>query len=159
MQTICPACIISALMKWILPPDERRQATVPKETNSVAGCGSCRCRSCMLWWSGRCPHGECYDDFRAKEQPYNEVHPNLPPRTGWSNWKQDQAYWCRGGVFYPQSSCEHYVPYEGSKVKSCLEANVQMFQDGYIQCSIVDSVGCAECYKRLENSRQRLEGA
>lgn len=120
---------------------------------SMAGCGNCLCKTCLFWWSSRCPHGECYDSFRAKEYPYNEMHPNQPPRTGWSNWKQDQAFWCRGGTFYPQTMCEHYVEYTDSEVKTCLEANVQIFQDGYIQCSILDSIGCEECYRRFEARR------
>lgn len=77
------------------------------------------------------------------------VHPDEPPRTAWSDWKTDQAFWCRGGTFYPAAWCEHYVKYTGSHVESCLGANVQVFQDGYIWCSIIDSIGCEECYKRF----------
>lgn len=78
------------------------------------GCEDCLCRSCMFWWSSRCPHGECYDEYRAKVNPYDKAHPNDPPRTLWSNWKSEQAYWCRGGTHYPQQVCEHFVCYEGS---------------------------------------------
>lgn len=124
------------------------------EEISVAGCSDCLCRDCMLWWSNRCPHGECYDDMRAKKNPYDVAHPNKPPRTGWTNWRTDQAYWCRGGTTYPQHTCANYVHYEGSKVKSCLLANVQIFQDGYIACSIVDSIGCEECYRRFEEQTE-----
>ena len=35
-------------------------------------------------------------------------------------------------------------------VRSCLDANVVVYQDGYIQCSIIESVGCEECYRRFE---------
>lgn len=124
---------------------------------SVAGCSDCLCRSCLLWWSGRCPFGECYDEHRAKINPYDTAHPNMPPRKLWSNWNKpgEQAHWCRGGTFYPTNSCEHYIIYQEEKTicKSCLESNVTVFQDGYINCSILDSIGCQECYRRFEQSQ------
>lgn len=122
--------------------------TIFETVPSIAGCGSCLCKTCLLWWSNRCPHGECFDDLRAKEHPYDKAHPCDPPRTGWSNWKNDLAYWCRGGVCYPQHTCKAYVEYTGCQVKSCLLANVQIFQDGHIGCSLIDSVGCETCYGR-----------
>lgn len=121
------------------------------------GCGICLCRDCLKWWSDRCPHGGCYDDLRAQQDPYDKAHPGDPPRTGWSNWRSDQAYWCRGGVTFPTHVCAGYTHYEGSVVKECLCANVQEFQDGYIACSIVETVGCTECYRRFED-RLRREG-
>lgn len=116
---------------------------------SAGGCGSCICRNCLYWWSARCPYGECWDDHRAATDPYDKAHPDKPPRTHWTNWRTDQAYWCRGGAFYPVHYCEHFVRYRGQQVKSCLDANVSIFQDGYIQCSIVNTVGCQECYRRF----------
>lgn len=115
-------------------------------------CSSCVCRNCLYWWSGRCPYGECFDDHRAKAEPYDKAHPGKPPRTGWSNWNKpgEQAHWCRGGTCYPIYYCDKFVKYTGCHVKECLEALVRVFQDGYIDCSIIDSVGCEECYKRLE---------
>lgn len=76
---------------------------------SFPHCGSCVCQKCLYWWSGRCPEGECYDDKRAKEEPYNKAFPERSPRTQWSNWNLpgEQAHWCRGGTFYPVSYCEH----------------------------------------------------
>lgn len=124
---------------------------------SVAGCGSCICRNCMLWWSSRCPYGECFDSWRAQNEPYDAAHPNAPPRKEWTNWAQDQAYWCRGGVYYPASHCEHFAPYTGSVVKSCLLSNVQLWPDGHIQCSIVDTIGCEECYRRFEAEHIEIE--
>lgn len=53
---------------------------------SFPHCGSCVCQKCLYWWSGRCPEGECYDDKRAKEEPYNKAFPERSPRTQWSNW-------------------------------------------------------------------------
>ena len=113
------------------------------------GCRQCICKACLYWWSARCPHGDCWDDHRAKENPYDMAHPNNPPRTGWSNWKSDQAYWCRGGVFYPIYYCPHFVKYHGCQIKECLKCNVAVYQDGYIGCSIVDSVGCEVCYQEF----------
>ena len=135
-------------MKRRTRPKDYEQLSIFEEPGIT--CGDCWCRECLFWWSGRCPHGGCYDDLRAKYNPYNTAHPNEPPRTGWTDWRAEQAHWCRGGIFYPQRMCPNYEHYEGSKVKECLQANVQVFQDGYISCSLVDHIGCAECLKRFE---------
>lgn len=115
------------------------------------GCGHCICKKCLLFKSGRCPYGGCYDDYRKPHKPYDKSHPDEPPRTGWSNWKNDQAAWCRGGIFYPAYECSHFIKYisEKMRVEECILANVVVFQDGYISCSIVDSIGCEECYSRM----------
>ena len=118
------------------------------------GCNKCLCRDCLYWWSDRCPYGVCYDDKRAQEKPYDATHPNKPLRKVWTDWKGDQARWCRGGVFYPQRICEHYKRYSGSIVKSCLMSNVQVFQDGFIGCSLIETMGCEECYKRFEEKER-----
>lgn len=120
-------------------------------TCPAMGCQACICRGCLMWWSSRCPYGECYDSHRAAVNPYDAAHPGKPPRTLWSSWRTDQAFWCRGGTFYAAVWCEHYVRYSGeSSVRSCLGQNVQVFQDGYILCGIIDTVGCTECYRRFE---------
>lgn len=102
-----------------------------------------------MWWSDRCTYGRCYDDHRASVIPFPG-----PERRSWSDWNRpgEQAHWCRGGAFYPVMSCEHWVEYQRDKavVRSCLDANVVVYQDGYIQCSIIESVGCEECYRRFE---------
>ena len=110
-------------------------------------CGQCICRKCLYWWSGRCQHGRCYDDFRAQDDPYDKAHPGRPPRTFWSDWNKpgEQAHWCRGGDFFPVSYCEHYVRYEDSTIEGCIRANVQIFQDGYMTCVLKDSIGCEAC--------------
>ena len=111
----------------------------------------CICEKCLYHWSGRCPYGNCYDDLRAKENPYDKAHPEESPRTYWSKWKKDQAYWCRGGMFYQSHECDKFVEYDKSKhiVKECLEAIVDVYQDGYIGCSLVELIGCEECMKRF----------
>lgn len=115
----------------------------------------CVCKSCLMWWSGRCPYGGCYDHHRADVLPYDKEHPNDPPRTGWSNWREDQAYWCRGGAFYAAFYCEHYVKYQGSNVSDCLGAVVQRFQDGFMRCGLGEVIDCESCYKRfLENTNE-----
>lgn len=124
----------------------------------IGGCSGCCCRDCLYWWSERCPYGSCYDDLRAKRDPYDKAHPEEPPRTWWSNWNNpgEQAYWCRGGDCYPAYYCEHFVKYKGQQVKHCLKAAISIFQDGYMSCSIIDSVGCEKCYEEFER-RQKWE--
>ena len=114
-------------------------------------CRDCLCKNCLRWWSSRCPHGECFDDKRAEDAPYDKVHPGKPIRTTWSDWNKtgEQAHWCRGGIFYPTGYCEHYQKYKGSQIKECLKTNVQVFQDGYVSCSLVTSSGCDACYKEF----------
>ena len=132
------------LQEWIKP-------------DAIPHCGDCVCRSCMYWWSGRCPYGECYDDHRTAVAPYDKA--DKPPRTWWSNWNKpgEQAHWCRGGILYPVKYCEHFVKYKGQKVKECLKANVSVFQDGYIQCSLLEKIGCEQCYRELEEKIEREE--
>lgn len=124
-----------------------------KNRDSVAfSCSQCVCRSCLYWWSQRCPHGGCWDDHRAKVNPYDKAHPEKPPRTLWSNWDKpgEQAHWCRGGSLYPVSYCEHFAKYQGSQIKTCLKCNVQIFQDGHINCSLLENFGCEKCYEEWE---------
>lgn len=123
-------------------------------------CGACVCRSCLYWWSGRCPFGCCYDDKRAEENPYDKAHLDRPPRTAWSDWNKagERAYWCRGGTFYPVRYCERFVKYKGCVVKECLEANVVVYQDGYIDCSLLENRGCEECYRRFCEKQKREDG-
>lgn len=131
-----------------------------KQKNGIfQGCDKCICDKCLYWWSNRCPYGGCYDDRRAKKDPYNKAHPNEPPRKLWTNWNKlgEQEHWCRGGSFYPVSYCEHFVKYEGSTVEDCVDAPIQIFQDGYIVCSLKNSIGCEACIERNENKNPRNE--
>lgn len=120
-------------------------------------CKPCICNSCLYWWSNRCPHGEYYDDLRARKNPYDKVHPDKTPRTGWSEWNKpgEQAHWCRGGIFYPVSYCEYFAKYKGCTIKECLKCNVAVYQDGYIACSLLDSCGCERCYEEFERRMER----
>lgn len=63
-----------------------------------------------------------------------------------------------GGSCYPSKSCDHYVKYQKPTVKECLEAAVTVWPDGYIDCSLVDSIGCEECMKRWEKKQLLKEG-
>ena len=121
------------------------------------GCDSCVCKRCLYWWSDRCPYGRCYDDLRAEDDPYPKAHPGEPPRKFWSDWQKpgEQEHWCRGGVFYASYWCWHYVRYTGQQVRTCMECNVSVFQDGYIQCSYPP--GCEECYQRFEERMKQEE--
>jgi len=125
--------------------------------SALTGCHECICKKCLYWWSGRCSKGGCYDDFRAKDDPYDKAHPHpgLQPRKLWSNWNKpgEQAHWCRGGIFYPANYCESFVKYEGTTVEECVRAAIEVFQDGHIRCSIKDHIGCEACTadEKIEN--------
>lgn len=117
-------------------------------------CGQCICRSCLYWWSSRCPYGGCWDDRRAEVEPYDAAHAGEPPRTQWSDWNKpgEQAHWCRGGRLYPVHYCPEFVKYKGQQVRYCLDSAVSVFQDGYIQCSLIDTIGCQACYDIFNRS-------
>ena len=44
-----------------------------------------------------------------------------------------------------------FVEYTGSKVKQCILATVEIYQDGYMHCPIINSLGCDYCYRRMED--------
>ncbi len=122
----------------------------------LAGCGDCICRSCLYPKSSRhCPKcdGSCYDDWRAKHNPYP-----YGTRKSWTDWNEpgEQEHWCRGGAFYKAHYCDQYVPYDDDRTTwaPCLSASIATFQDGYQWCPLLEPVGCEWCYevfqKRLE---------
>lgn len=117
-------------------------------------CFNCVCRSCLLWWSQRCPHGGCRDDWRAVHDPWPG-----PVRKGWTNWDApgEQSHWCRGGALYPVNNCLEFIHYDSEEtvVKDCLEGVIVKYQDGFIQCSLIDVFGCEECYRRFEERSDR----
>ena len=82
-------------------------------------------------------------------------------RKVWTNWDQpgEQAHWCRGGAFYPVDTCPHFIRYEQDKtlVRSCLKENVQVFQDGYILCGLVNTLGCERCYQEFEEQMETVQ--
>lgn len=133
-----------------------------RKKSNIGGCDGCVCKNCLYWWSDRCPYGKCYDDHRAEQEPYDKAHPNKTSRKGWSKWDrpEEQAHWCRGGIFYPQYYCSHFIKYQGQQVRECLDAVVAVFQDGYISCSLVDVAGCEECYRRFNEhlAEERING-
>lgn len=121
-------------------------------------CSSCACGSCLYWWSSRCPYGECYDDKRAKTEPYDRTYPEKTPRKQWSDWDKpgEQAHWCRGGTFYPMHYCERFVKYQGCTVEECVDCNIQVFQDGYIICPTKSNIGCDACVDQA-GIQERIE--
>ena len=125
---------------------------IKSQRKTFPSCEDCVCNNCLFYCSGRCPYGGCFDDKRALDYPYDAAHPDEPPRKLWSQWAEpgEQAHWCRGGIFYPVSCCKDFVKYKGCKVKECLKANVAVYQDGYVQCSLLDNFGCERCYKEFE---------
>ena len=118
-------------------------------TGVELSCSTCVCQDCLMWWSRRCPYGGCWDNERARVNPWPG-----PVRKSWSDWDQpgEQRFWCRGGAFYPVGHCDRYIHYERDKavVQDCLEAAVVKYQDGYIQCSMLDVYGCEVCYRHFE---------
>ena len=119
-------------------------------------CGDCICRYCLYWWSSRCPYGQCFDDLRAKENPFDEKYPHRSPRKLWSDWAKDgeQAHWCRGGIVYPTDHCEYFEQYTGQRIVRCVEAQTQEFQDGYVICLIRENMSCTTC---MENLSRKLK--
>lgn len=128
-----------------------------EKARTIHSCGECVCRSCLHWWSSRCPYGGCYDDYRAKTDSYNKAYSNKPPRTAWSNWNKpgEQAHWCRGGILYPVSYCEHFAKYKGSVVEDCVASSIQVFQDGFIKCPLKKSIGCEACIAQAEGKEKQ----
>ena len=61
-----------------------------RDTKVIHHCGQCICENCLYWWSGRCSYGRCFDDYRAKENPYDKAHPDKPPRKAWNTRKPMQ---------------------------------------------------------------------
>lgn len=118
-------------------------------------CSDCVCQKCLFWRSHRCPYGKCFDDYRAKHEPYDAAHPDKPPRTQWSNWNKpgEQAHWCRGGTLYPVWYCKHFKKYKGQQVQTCIKAQISVFQDGYIECPLVENFGCEACYRELKERK------
>lgn len=57
-------------------------------------------------------------------------------------------------VLVAVSYCPKFVKYKGCQVKECLKCNVAVYQDGYIACSLVDTLGCTECYKEFMESME-----
>ena len=126
-----------------------------EQPKAEMGCEKCYCKDCLYWWSSRCPYGICWDDHRAEVNPYTKAFPDNPPRTGWSSWNRcgEQEHWCRGGMFYPERKCKHYVKYEGQTIEECVDANIAVFQDGYVQCSLKESIGCDACIAQAEGRK------
>ena len=122
-------------------------------------CKPCICNRCLYWWSDRCPNGHCFDDKRAVDDPYDKAHPDKPPRNAWSDWNKpgEQAYWCRGGIFYPTYRCSHFERYTGVKIEACIQCNITVYQDGYMFCPLVDNIGCEACYGSMMSALEDAE--
>ena len=44
-----------------------------------------------------------------------------------------------------------FTEYTDSEVKQCILATVEIYQDGYMHCPVLDCYGCEYCYKRMED--------
>ena len=141
----------------VITVTSNREAAGARPKAHDGGCGECVCLSCLMYHSGRCPYGGCWDDLRAIEQPYTEYHSDI--RKTWTNWNKpgEQEHWCRGGICYEfDGACPSFIRFDPARkiVRTCLLANVEKFQDGFIRCSIIDSIGCEECYRRFEEEQK-----
>lgn len=132
-------------------PDIMSQIALNSPYVSSISCRKCMCSNCLYWWSSRCPYGGCYDNERAKVLPFHMAHPEAGIRKLWSGWQKEQAFWCRGGTFYPSIYCEHYEQYEGQEIIECVACNIAVFQDGYVSCTLKEHMTCEECIARQEN--------
>jgi len=92
-------------------------------TISVGGCGNCACKVFNCLYS---TSGRCKG--RCTEQG------------------------CKGGICYPAVPCARFVKYTSQIVKECLKANVSVFQDGYISCSLIEDYGCEKCLNEFEEA-------
>lgn len=117
-------------------------------------CSECYCNTCLYHWSSRCKYGICWDDHRAKVNSYNKAFPDKPVRKQWSNWNKpgEQEHWCRAGIFYPEQTCEYYVEYQGCSFEECVRTNITIFQDGYVECRLKQSIGCEACIAQSEGN-------
>jgi ParB family chromosome partitioning protein len=50
----------------------------------------------------------------------------------------------------PCPNGKKFIEYTGSEVKQCILATVEIFQDGYMHCPVLDCNGCEYCYERME---------
>lgn len=114
----------------------------------MASCSDCACRYCLYWWSGRCPHGKCRDDWRAVHAPWPGKIRKL-----WSDWDKpgEQAHWCRGGALYPADECQEFVQYTGQEIEQCYRSPIRVFQDGYRICPMMVNGTCEQCLKGMAN--------
>lgn len=71
---------------------------------------------------------------------------------------------CFKCLFYESHRCQNnwnkpcpdgmqFEEYTGSKIKQCMLATVEVFQDGYMHCPVIDYYGCEECMKRLKEDK------
>lgn len=118
-------------------------------------CSECICRYCLYWWFGRCKYGECYDDCRAKDDPYTKY---FPERHLWSNSHNpgEQEHWCRGGSWFVSEDCDYFEQYEGQKIEQCYRAMTSVFQDGYRICTMMVNGSCEQCLKELDRKMNEV---
>lgn len=58
-----------------------------------------------------------------------------------------KSHRCRNEKSCPEGMM--FIEYTGSIVRQCLYATVEVFQDDYIHCPIIEEIGCAECEKKF----------
>jgi hypothetical protein len=60
-----------------------------------------------------------------------------------------ESHRCRSNWNKPCPDGMQFEEYTGSKVKQCLLATIEVFQDGYMHCPVIDCYGCEHCMERL----------
>lgn len=59
-----------------------------------------------------------------------------------------ESHRCRNNQTCPDGM--KFIRYTGSTVKQCILATIEVFQDGYIHCPVLDCYGCEKCMKETE---------
>jgi hypothetical protein len=65
------------------------------------------------------------------------------------------SYRCRNEKSCPKGY--KYKEYTGSKVRECIGATTEIFEDGYIQCPVIECYGCEKCIEMYGESISNKE--
>lgn len=58
-----------------------------------------------------------------------------------------ESHRCRNQRFCPDGM--RYEEYTGSTIRQCLYATIELFQDGYVHCPVIDCIGCEVCMEKF----------
>ena len=67
----------------------------------------------------------------------------------------EESHRCRNNWNKPCPDGMQFEEYTGSKVKQCIGATMEIFQDGYMHCPILETegMGCVWCMERLKEDK------
>ena len=125
------------------------------------------CGNCRYYGAGEYSYGIC-----TNEQV--KTHTKGVIENGEKVFVDSKEYWggahaCSKFVKKEEKNCYHclyhesfrccnekscpegmsYIEYTGSLVKQCIYATTEVYQDGYIHCPVLDSIGCKVCMERF----------